>query len=114
VDKRTNLTKDESIELAERVNIVAKKWTNRERFLFQIQQDKLCMDFSLFHKATEEALGRSVWTHEFAKPEELLREFLGLVKKADMRRIFEKVTEIRKHKSAQIRSKSGQAAKEKE
>ena len=33
---------------------------------FQLRQPRLCMDFSDFHKAVEESLGRPVWTHEFA------------------------------------------------
>jgi len=34
--------------------------------LFQLQEERLCMDFSDFHAAVEEALGFPVWTHEFA------------------------------------------------
>jgi hypothetical protein len=45
--------------------------------LFQLQEPLLCMDFSAFHKAVEESLGRSVWTHEFANPSRLLEELLG-------------------------------------
>lgn len=40
--------------------------TSREICALQLYQDKLCMPFSEFHKAITEALGRSVWTHEFA------------------------------------------------
>lgn len=35
------------------------------------------MDFGTFHKAMEEALGRPVWTHEFAFSDQLKKEFLG-------------------------------------
>jgi len=38
------------------------------------------MDFSEFHKATEKALQRPVWTHEFAKPNILIQEFFKLRK----------------------------------
>ncbi|MBW7901237.1 MAG: hypothetical protein H3C26_07160 [Rhodocyclaceae bacterium] len=37
----------------------------RERAVFQMAQDRLCMPFSEFHKACEEVLGRPVYTHEF-------------------------------------------------
>lgn len=40
----------------------------------QLQQPKLCMDFSDFHGAVEEAAGRGVWTHEFVNPDRLLQE----------------------------------------
>lgn len=35
-------------------------------------EDVANVPFSLFHEATEKLLGRSVWSHEFARPE-LLR-----------------------------------------
>lgn len=53
----------------------------REIVEFQLYEDLLCMDFGAFHKAVEEALGRSVWTHEFADAAALRREFEGLVPK---------------------------------
>ena len=42
-----------------------KTMSAKERAVFQMQQDKLCMPFGEFHKAVEEALCRPVWTHEF-------------------------------------------------
>lgn len=42
-----------------------KKMSVKERAVFQMQQDRLCMPFNEFHKAVEEALGRPVFTHEF-------------------------------------------------
>ena len=44
---------------------------------FQLFQDRLAMDFGDFHAAVEKALGRSVWTHEFAFVDGLRKEFLG-------------------------------------
>ena len=35
------------------------------------------MPFDVFHKATEIALRRSVWTHEFASPDNLWSEYAG-------------------------------------
>jgi len=49
----------------------------RKIVLFQLWQRRLCMDFGDFHKAVEEALGRSVWTHEFVDQKSLQKEFLG-------------------------------------
>jgi hypothetical protein len=49
----------------------------RERAEFQLNNDLLCMPFDVFHEATEKALGRSVWTHEFADRLSLVSEFYG-------------------------------------
>lgn len=49
----------------------------KERARFQLQQDCLCMPFSVFHQATEALLGRPVWTHEFADRKRLLAESVG-------------------------------------
>jgi hypothetical protein len=50
----------------------------REIVAFQLYEQRLCMPFPLFHKAVEEALGRSVWTHEFGlNLEGLKAEFEG-------------------------------------
>lgn len=38
----------------------------RERAMFQLHEERLCMPFDVFHEAVEKALGRPVWTHEFA------------------------------------------------
>ena len=69
------LTEKEAIELA------STKWwigkTPREVCDVQMYQDRLCMDFKDFHEAVEEALGRSVWTHEFADKEGLIAEYEG-------------------------------------
>ena len=35
------------------------------------------MEFSAFHEGVTELLGRSVWTHEFARPDELWAEYLS-------------------------------------
>lgn len=49
----------------------------KARALFQMEQDLLCMPFSVFHEAVEKALGRPVWTHEFANQAGLLAEMQG-------------------------------------
>jgi hypothetical protein len=39
--------------------------TLRERATFQLNTDRLCMPFEVFHEALEKTLGRPVYTHEF-------------------------------------------------
>jgi hypothetical protein len=73
------------------------KWlpmTNRERAEFQMEQDKLCMPFDVFHKAIEEALGRPVWTHEFAERERLRAEMAGTRPKATMDDVFDSLARL--------------------
>ncbi len=68
-------TEDEAIDYAR-----SGKWkelTDEQLFLLQMCQDKLCVDFGEFHRATEAVLDRPVWTHEFASPELLMQEFYG-------------------------------------
>lgn len=57
------LTKEQAIEFHD-----SGAWKNmgdKEKALFQMEQDKLCMPFSEFHRCVEATLGRPVWTHEF-------------------------------------------------
>jgi hypothetical protein len=68
--KERSLTKDEAVALAD--SKFWEKLTPRERAEFQLQEDRLCMPFAIFHEAVEIALGRPVFTHEFADPELLL------------------------------------------
>lgn len=51
--------------------------TFRERAEFQLEQDLLCMPFDVLHEAMTKALGRAVYTHEFAYRDELRKELLG-------------------------------------
>lgn len=55
---------------------------------FQLYEPLLCMDFGDFHKAVEEALGRPVWTHEFANGDSLKSEFEGKKSKPSMEEIL--------------------------
>ena len=54
--------------------------TAEEIVAFQLYEERLCMPFPLFHKAVEEALGRPVYTHEFAGVENLRQEFEAMRK----------------------------------
>jgi len=54
-----------------------KTCTPEEIVSFQLFQKRLCMPFDEYHKTMEKVLNRSVWTHEFAYQEELVKEYLG-------------------------------------
>jgi hypothetical protein len=74
-EQRQNITQEEAIVLAN-----SKFWkhlTYQEIAEFQLFNDRLCMPFDVFHEAMEKALGRSVWTHEFADSESLRAELFG-------------------------------------
>ena len=83
------MEKEEALKIAN--SGVWKNWTDEERFLFQINEERLCMDFSAFHEATEKALKRPVWTHEFARPLALLAEYKGMTPKATLEDVLAKI-----------------------
>ena len=56
-------------------NQLYKKLTEEEQFLFQINEKYLAMPWDVFHSATEKALNRPVWTHEFADPEYIKSQY---------------------------------------
>lgn len=58
------LTKEQAIAFYE--NKCYENMTYRQITEFQMEQERLCMPFDVFHKALEETLGRPVFTHEFA------------------------------------------------
>ena len=69
------LTKEQAITFAE--NRLYEGMTERQIAEFQINQDRLCMPFDVFHRAIEISLGRPVYTHEFAFRDELKKELMG-------------------------------------
>ena len=69
------LTKEQAIAFGE--NKCYEEMNYRQRAEFQIEQNKLCMPFDVFHEAIEKTLGRPVFTHEFAFREELRKELYG-------------------------------------
>ena len=74
------LTEQQAIEFAN-----GKEWesmTAHERASFQLEQDRLCMPFSVFHEAVEKSLGRPVWTHEFGLNRQGLIDELNGAQKA--------------------------------
>lgn len=68
------LTKEQAIAFAE--NKCYEGMTYRQIAEFQIEQDKLCMPFGIFHEAIEKTLGRPVFTHEFGFNREGLKKEL--------------------------------------
>ena len=69
------LTKEQAIAFAE--NKCYEDMTYRQVAEFQIEQDKLCMPFDVFHEAIEKVLGRPVFTHEFAFRDVIRKELYG-------------------------------------
>ena len=66
-----------------------KTMSARDIALFQLEVRRLCMPFSVFHKALEEALQRPVWTHEMGLNwEGLKEELLGKRQKPTMEEII--------------------------
>lgn len=86
------MTKDEAVAL-----MATKFWENmshEDRAKFQLYEDRLCMPFDVFHEAIEKALGRSVWTHEFALNRDGLKEeLLGEAEGPTMADIFNLIPE---------------------
>lgn len=72
---KTKLTKEDAVALHD--SGFWEAMTYRDRALFQLSENLLCMPFSVFHEAVEKSLGRSVFTHEFAHMGALLKELLG-------------------------------------
>lgn len=68
------LTKEQAIAFCE--SKCYEKWSARQIVEFQMEQDRLCVPFDVFHKAIEETLGRPVFTHEFGLNYEGLRKEL--------------------------------------
>ncbi len=69
----------------------AGKMTLDERLAeFDLLGGILEFDFSLLHKRMEELIGRTVWTHEFAKPEQLRAEMIS-GQRASIENVIEKL-----------------------
>ena len=68
-------TKEQAIAFIE--NKLYEPLSYRERAELQLFQQRLCMPIDVFHEAIEKALGRPVYTHEFAFIDQLQKEFLG-------------------------------------
>lgn len=79
-----NLEIDDSLTVEESMKLYESKWwvdkTHDEITRKQLFTSRLIMPWDKFHEAVVTSLGRNVYSHEFAKPENLQREFLGLTK----------------------------------
>lgn len=69
------LTKEQAIAFSK--NRCYEGMNYRQIAEFQIEQNRLCVPFDIFHEAVEKTLGRPVFTHEFAYMEELRKELYG-------------------------------------
>lgn len=69
------LTKAEAIALGE--SGFWETMSYRDRALFQLLEERLCMPWDVFHEAVQKALDRPVFTHEFANREGLVRQLMG-------------------------------------
>ena len=84
--KVKQFTREEAIKFAE-----SGKWkgmSDDALFRFQLYQNKLCVDFSEFHRCAEAVLGRPVWTHEFGNIDNIRDEYVGKKAKPDMEEII--------------------------
>ena len=83
------MTRNEALALGE--SGVIDNLDDLSLFWFQINEPLLCCTFGRFQEATEKALGRPVWTHEFADPDSLRSEFLRERSAPTMLEIMEKI-----------------------
>ena len=75
--QKPDLSAEESLRIAETHWWKDDSWDPLELAYLQLHQDRLCMDFGDFHGLVEKALGRPVWTHEFADADHLRKELAG-------------------------------------
>lgn len=104
------LTEAEALEFAE-----SGKWlemTLRERGVFQLYQNRLCMPAEVMHEAIEAALGRGIWTHEFCDQKALQREFEGLEPAPTIAGVFAKLVALADGKPIIVVEKEGQDERE--
>ncbi|MBA7527657.1 hypothetical protein ES705_19835 [subsurface metagenome] len=85
------LTKNQAIKIYD--SEIYKDMTSEQIVKFQLFQSRLCVPFSVFHKAITEVLGRPVWTHEFAFKDNLMKEYLGKKSPPTMEEIINLIPE---------------------
>jgi hypothetical protein len=75
------MTKQQSIGREKAIELANSGWWKgmeyRDIAKFQLFTEELAMPFNVFHEALEKSLGRPVWTHELARVESLMLEFMG-------------------------------------
>lgn len=83
------MTRDEAIAFARE-----RRWeplSLEQRGLLLLRQKLLCIDFSEGHGGVEALLGRPVWTHEFADPDKLWNEYVGIFPRASFEDVLAKI-----------------------
>lgn len=75
-DIKRQLTKQEAIEFHDSKDW--ERWTDSQIAYFQIHQEFLAIPFGKFQESVEKAVGHPVFTHEFAKPDHLIKELDAL------------------------------------
>lgn len=84
------LTKEQALAFAE--NKLYEYLTKRQIAEFQLEQDRLCMPFNVFHEAIEKTLNRPVFTHEFGlSRERLYNEVFGSRKRPELQDILKSI-----------------------
>lgn len=73
--EQVSIGRDAAIALAESEWWIGKSPDEIARIQFGTRE--LCMPFDVFHQSVEAALGRPVWTHEFARMDLLMTEMSG-------------------------------------
>ncbi len=74
-DQKKHFTSKEALAFCESKEW--ENWTDEQLVRLQLFQDKLCIPFKRYHEAISNVLNRSIYTHEFAFPELLIKEYLG-------------------------------------
>lgn len=87
------LTKEQAVSLYE--SKVWESWTADEVVKFQLFQKRLCVPFGVFHESVEAILGRPVYTHEFAYPDNLISEYLGKKEAPTLKEILELIPGVK-------------------
>lgn len=70
-------------------------WSAEEIVRFQLFQTRLCIPFRKFHESVEAVLGRPVYTHEFAYPDNLINEYIGKKESPTLKEIIELIPGIK-------------------
>lgn len=86
------LTKEEAMDIF--VSSAWNSWSYEYIAWFQLHQDRLCVPWVLFKQAIEDQLGRGVWTHEFAQPENLIAELEGVIPAPSMEQILQQARDL--------------------
>lgn len=86
------LTREQAIEF--RKSKVYENWTYEQIVRFQLFQENMCMNFSIFHEAIEKVLDRPVYTHEFGlNYDGIVKEYLGEKEKPTFEEIIALIPE---------------------